>query len=376
MNCVGVQKKLLFYLDNELTLKEKQAVESHLVDCPACQEELQALLKTRNLLSEGFQALSSETAPLWSWVELEQRLVRLKEEKVSFIKIRIKSFTSWQPSWKPILSGVLAVVLIISSVVLVPKLTTSSPEVKARDLARDTPEVIALAGGELSTMEAEVSSTMGYVLTSSTSGDSNLAYVDLQKGSVVRLFRITITPLTAEDKAQAVSIAKADLNTQRILESGGTISDIFPLPPRLRLDIIDGQPVIWTEGVLVVVVLKLNNLMWFAKIDLSDGNVLDISMIAAPILTQQTEQPAGSYSKEELIDMAKSDSRVSALLEQGAEVAHAAVGRGKMAMSGAIILKLGGEVWSVSIDLNTHTVTRVELIPETRHSKSNIFIPE
>jgi hypothetical protein len=217
---------------------------------------------------------------------------------------------------------------------------------------------------------------MGYVLTSSTSGDSNLAYVDLQKGSVVRLFRITITPLTAEDKAQAVSIAKADLNTQRILESGGTISDIFPLPPRLRLDIIDGQPVIWTEGVLVVVVLKLNNLMWFAKIDLSDGNVLDISMIAAPILTQQTEQPAGSYSKEELIDMAKSDSRVSALLEQGAEVAHAAVGRGKMAMSGAIILKLGGEVWSVSIDLNTHTVTRVELIPETRHSKSNIFIPE
>lgn len=375
MNCKDIQNKLLFYLDNELTLKEKQVIEFHLTGCAACRKELEALSKTQDLLSQGFEKLSSKTAPLWSWVELEQRITRLNKEAASrtrSITTGVKSFISWQPSWKPVISGLLAVALITSSIVFIPRLMAPPPEVQASEIAADTPEIVALTAGEPSATETKVSGTTGYVLSLSTSGESNLAYVDLQRSSVTRLFIISVPPLTEDDKTLAASIAKTDPNAGKILENGGIISDLFPLPPRLRLDVVNGQPVIWTEGVMVGAVLRVNNLMWLARIDLGEGKVMDVSMVAPPIPTRHTESVA-PYTKEELVEMAKSDSRVSALLEQSAEVVHVAIGRGKMASNGAIILKLGDEVWSVRIDLNTKTVTRFEPVPKAKHGKSNVF---
>lgn len=378
MNCKDVTERLLFYLDNELDAKAREALEIHVAECPACQKELQALSTTRDLLVRGFQTALPKAAPVWAWIELEQRLAGASRDKVSRAKsltTKAKSLVSWPPRWKPILSGVLVLVLVISSAVFIPRNEFSSLEAEASEIAGDTPEVMALAGGEPSARETKVSGAMGYVLSVSASGDSNLAYVDLREDTVVRLFRIPVLPLTEEDRRQAISIAWADRNAKRILENGGAISDMFPLPSRLRLDIVDDQPVVWAEGILVGEVLKLNNLMWLARIDLTEMKVVDVSMVTPSTIPSRFERPPALHSKEELLEMAKSDTRVSALLAEGAEVAHVALGRGKMAMSGAIILKHNDEFWSVRVDLKTHAVTRVELIPEARHGKSNIFNP-
>jgi hypothetical protein len=83
-----------------------------------------------------------------------------------------------------------------------------------------------------------------------------------------------------------------------------------------------------------------------------------------------------TYSQEELVEIAKSDNRVEALLDRGAEVTHMGIGRGKMAGMAAVILRLGEEVWSVRIDLDTRAVTSVGLIPKAKHGKANVFNPE
>jgi|GEM_PF-2559787 len=379
MNCKSVRERLLFYLDSELAAKEKQAVELHLAACPACQKELEALSATQGMLRQAAEAVSTKAAPHWVWFELRQRLALLGKTRPAVshgVLSRLKASVSGQPIWKPLLAGAISLAVIVSAVISIPRVMGPSPEVLASDIASDAPEIRALAGGEPQVDAAKASGGIGYVLTHSTAGESNLAYVDLTKGTVIRVFMLTVPPLTEEDKVTSVNIARSDPNIQRILYSGGTIStgEMFPLPPQLRLEIINGQPVVWSEGVLVGAVLRMNSLVWVARIDLGEGKVIDVSMVSPP--QYPTQQPAMAYSEEELVEIAKSDNRVEALLDRGAEVTHVGIGRGKMAGTAAVILRLGEEVWSVRIDLDSRTVTSVGLIPKAKHGKANVFNPE
>jgi len=379
MNCKSVRERLLFYLDSELAAKEKQAVELHLAACPACHKELESLSATQGMLRQAAEAVSTKAAPHWVWFELRQRLASLRKTRPagsSRVLSRLKASVSGQPIWKPILAGAISLAVIVSAVISIPRVMGPSPEVLASNIASDAPEIRALAGGEPQVDAAKASGGIGFVLTHSTAGESNLAYVDLAKGTVIRVFMLTVPPLTEEDKVTSVNIARSDPNVQRILYSGGTISmgEMFPLPPTLRLEVIDGQPVVWSEGVLVGAVLRMNSLVWVARIDLGEGKVIDVSMIAPP--QYPTQQPAVTYSQEELVEIAKSDNRVEALLDRGAEVTHVGIGRGKMAGTAAVILRLGEEVWSVRIDLDSRTVTGVGLIPKAKHGKANVFNPE
>jgi hypothetical protein len=66
---------------------------------------------------------------------------------------------------------------------------------------------------------------------------------------------------------------------------------------------------------------------------------------------------------------------VSFLLDRGAEIAHVATGSRRMANTGAVILKLGDDIWSARIDLDTRAVLHVELVPKAKHGKSDLFNP-
>jgi hypothetical protein len=376
MNCKKVQMNLLFYLDNELTNGEKQTVEMHLSGCSACRKELQVLAKTQGMLINGLAKYSSESAPVWSWIVLEQRLSKLDKAKTGNNKnllTSIKTFINWQPRWKPVLSGLLITALVAGCTIGIPILLTPSAGIQASQLAVNTPEITALSGGQPSNIETKVSGNTGYVLCESNTGESNLAFVDLQKKSVAKLFIIDVPPLTDEDKTQATGIIQADFNAGNILKNGGIISSLYPLQSHLKLDVIDNQPVIWTRSVTVGAILKVNDLQWLAKIDLGSHKVIDFSKIPPAAMFVPDSQLPPPYSREELIEIAKSDSRVSALCEDGAEVTRTAVGHKEMASSGAVILKLGDNVWSVRVDLNTRTVTRVELVPKAKNDKSNVF---
>ncbi len=52
MNCTDTQKVLDNYLDGDLITKDKQAIEAHLQQCTACQQELDDAKVTRRMLSD------------------------------------------------------------------------------------------------------------------------------------------------------------------------------------------------------------------------------------------------------------------------------------------------------------------------------------
>ncbi|HSW56788.1 MAG TPA: zf-HC2 domain-containing protein [Dehalococcoidales bacterium] len=378
MNCKNILNRLLSYLDNELAASEKQAVEIHLTACSTCQKELEALTATRGMINQTAETVTKKTAPPWIWFELRQRLDQLSKTRPGIpgrVLSRIKASVSGGPIWKPAMACVLTLIVFISVAWLIAGLIGPSPEALASNIVCDSPEVRALARGEPQVDAAKVSGDKGYVLTHSASGEANLALVDLAKGSVVRVFVISLPPLTEEEKITSGNIARSDQNIQRILDNGGKISpnEMFPLPPVLRLEIIDGQPVVWSEGILVGTVLRVNNLVWVARINLGEGEVMDVSMVTQ--LQGHVRSPEAEFSREKLVEITKTDAFVTGLLDMGAEVTHAGIGRGKMANTAAVILKLNEEIWSVRIDLDNQAVTSVELIPRAKHGKANIFSP-
>jgi len=370
MNCKDVNKKLLFYLDDELTESEKQSVEFHLATCPSCRRELEGLATTQNLLQQGFQALDTKTVPSWRWVELEQRLAELNECKTtcfSRILSGVKSFVTWQPIWKPALSGVLASAIIISSVLFVPRLWEPSPEEKASLIAAGDPEVEALIQGQPSVQEARASGTTGYVVNQGPSGESYLALVDLQSGTISRLLRLSTPPLSEEEKTGIINIARTGLDIQRLLDRGGSIDGVYLISPIYRLELLDEEPHIWFEGIKAEVVLRAEGQTWLARVDIRESRTLYIS--------QPTPQPQpfihinAPYSMEELVNIAKSDIKVAELFEQDAKVISVVTGDSEMADKGVLVLKLGDEVAVVRIDLTTETVTAVETVPTARWEK-------
>jgi len=379
MNCKEVKEKLLFYLDDELDGKERQAVERHLTTCAYCREELEALSETQSILKRSFESISSRNAPVWAWAELESRLAmtdNISPTLISQVVSIIRGFLSWKPRWKPVLTGILTIVLIVTSAFCISNAFSPTAEAKASEIVNDTPEVRALADGTPVVEAIKVFGTNAYVLSNGSSGESNLAYVDLKEGVVTRLFRLTVPPFTETDKSEVIDIANADPDVQQILSSGGRMTDVYQLAPRLRLEIIDGKPAVWSEGILANAVLKLGERKWIARVNVSEGKVISVSELSTTPHPPDSNKPVDPpYSKEELIEIAEADARVSFLLDRGAEIAHVATGSRRMANTGAVILKLGDDIWSARIDLDTRAVLHVELVPKAKHGKSDLFNP-
>jgi hypothetical protein len=370
MNCKDVNSKLIFYLDNELSESEKQSVELHLANCAVCRQEVEALAGTQHLLRQGFQALDAETVPSWKWVELEQCLAAQNERKTTYfsrIMYGVKSFVSWQPVWKSALSGVLVIAIIISSVLFVPRLWEPTPEETATLIAADDPEVEALIQGQPSIQEARASDTTGYVVNQGPSGESYLAYIDLQSGTISRLLRLTTPPLSEEEKTRIINIARTGIDIQRLLDRGGSIDGVYLISPLYRLELLEEEPHIWFEGIMAEVVLRAEGQTWLARVDIRESRALYIS--------QPTPQPEpfvhinASYSMEELVNIAKSDIKAAELFEQSAQVISVVTGDRGMADKGVLVLKLGDEVAVVRIDLPTETVTAVEKVPTASWEK-------
>jgi len=86
-NCKLIEKKLIFYIDNELNVNESALVKAHLEKCPSCQCLLNQLGECLNLIEEDklketnpfFQARLMEKIksqdkklPVWSWIPKKQ----------------------------------------------------------------------------------------------------------------------------------------------------------------------------------------------------------------------------------------------------------------------------------------------------------------
>jgi hypothetical protein len=119
---------------------------------------------------------------------------------------------------------------------------------------------------------------------------------------VTRLFRLTVPPFTETDKSEVIDIANADPDVQQILSSGGRMTDVYQLAPRLRLEIIDGKPAVWSEGILANAVLKLGERKWIARVNVSEGKVISVSELSTTPHPPDSNKPVDTpYSKEELM---------------------------------------------------------------------------
>nr|WP_186737769.1 zf-HC2 domain-containing protein [Spirosoma utsteinense] len=116
MNCDGVNDKLPDWLSDELSLTERAAVDAHLAQCPACQQELAA---TRQVWQRMGAVTTPEPSPemrtqfytmLHSFDEAEQAV------RKSTWGTRIDSLRQW---WTPQLAGRVAFSFLLLSLGLV-----------------------------------------------------------------------------------------------------------------------------------------------------------------------------------------------------------------------------------------------------------------
>ena len=81
-SCSAVSKLLEKYFDQEVTDEEKSVVETHLLDCQACQEVLRSMEELRNLVRAPVEEAVQKEDFQWIWQKIE-RGIRL-EERPSF----------------------------------------------------------------------------------------------------------------------------------------------------------------------------------------------------------------------------------------------------------------------------------------------------
>ena len=79
MNCTEVSELLTAYLDNEVTQKERQEIESHLAGCPRCRKELEELRSAQKILRRALKNQADDANPpphSWTRLDLGQDLQR------------------------------------------------------------------------------------------------------------------------------------------------------------------------------------------------------------------------------------------------------------------------------------------------------------
>lgn len=110
MKCKDLEKLLPLYLDNELTVAQKQVVEEHLKTCLSCAATLSRLKKVSTLLAQvpQLEVSSSLQARLYA-------IPALTQEKVS-AGTKVSRLLGWllSPSLQTVLAAVSIVLVIIS----------------------------------------------------------------------------------------------------------------------------------------------------------------------------------------------------------------------------------------------------------------------
>ncbi|MBE3581915.1 MAG: zf-HC2 domain-containing protein [Thermoanaerobacteraceae bacterium] len=94
MKCRQAKKLLSPYLDDELSAKEKAALEEHLRDCPACQAELGRLRK----ISEGLKGIYREVKPPPDF--LDRVMARIEEIEKGGAYHPAEGKARWVGGWR------------------------------------------------------------------------------------------------------------------------------------------------------------------------------------------------------------------------------------------------------------------------------------
>ncbi|MCD4753430.1 MAG: zf-HC2 domain-containing protein [Anaerolineaceae bacterium] len=87
MKCQELMEQLTAYLDGEVAFSERTLIQAHLTKCNLCQEELAALSKTQNRISQTLHVRAAQAVPSpQAWNHLQVRLAREARPSLSWLQ--------------------------------------------------------------------------------------------------------------------------------------------------------------------------------------------------------------------------------------------------------------------------------------------------
>jgi len=133
MNCKKIRQLLLSYLDNEVSPKEREAIEAHLSVCSGCRNELETLAETQRQLRQGLTVIAARASSSpHVWSAIKARLGRQHERTVPIlgaVKSRVRGVAAGlmsRPAWQKSLAYQLAIVLVAGLCLGIPALLGQS----------------------------------------------------------------------------------------------------------------------------------------------------------------------------------------------------------------------------------------------------------
>jgi len=302
MTCKDVKHLLLSYLDDEVSLEERKAIEAHLSVCPSCEDELEALASTQQQLRQAYKAMLTGASPSsYVWATIKEQLVREEHRKVSILDLvkskmkgRVETLKLRQPVWKVALASVLALALILTLCLVIPSLLSQSFEAKAKDIVMKNATVQALvaeAGFSITGLTPKVTTpevtgwmrpewydrpvtpvqlvnkkdgmVVAYVIVEEETED----VIWLNVPSLGKVGYMPSEPPSPEGWDEtAVEIAKADAEVQQMLDSGAEIGEVLT---RIALEEEDEHRFAWVE------LLQVEK-SWMVEVDLTERKVVRI----------------------------------------------------------------------------------------------------
>jgi hypothetical protein len=113
-SCSALSKLLEKYFDQEMTDEEKSVVETHLLDCQACQDVLRSMEELRHLVRAPVEEAVQKEDFQWIWQKIE-RGIRLEERPTFWENLRSRLQISplfQKKVWIPAVA--VAIILIIT----------------------------------------------------------------------------------------------------------------------------------------------------------------------------------------------------------------------------------------------------------------------
>jgi hypothetical protein len=276
MNCKQAQKLLTRYLEEELKETTLAEFKRHLDNCPRCREELAALAYTRKRLRQTLKQMTAGVAPSTHAVGAYGHtplLPRLEEEIKPALFQRLRRQKAF---------ALAAAILLISLGIVFAIFPGPPLEARVAAIADADPHLQNIlgagrikAGGILLTGRSQGLLILLIERNEDFQEVQITATVDLQKKQVVKIEEDTCSPLTGEEKAWALQIARNDPAGQDLLLKNVVKNVVSAYPPLREGEVnTPGLP----AGRFARLVLENREdraQVWLVRVDLAAGKVVE-----------------------------------------------------------------------------------------------------
>ncbi|MDD5094172.1 MAG: anti-sigma factor [Dehalococcoidia bacterium] len=418
MKCQEVNKRLLAYLDGELTSGERQEIKSHLDTCLQCRQELESASATVNQLQQAFEVATMEAVPSPQvWARIKQKLSteeklnpvipdRRKSRKRGTI-IMIKNFIWRQPKWRIAITGAMVLTLIVALALILPSSPGKPGTALAAEIALNSPEVkAALGGGEVKAIQATISEGEGLVVCVADMQPPIIVKVDLKSRKVTEITDAPLPELTEAETKAAIDIAKSDPTAQIMLDKMGetlgqtvsiTSAKAFPCFVSGTVETKGGEIKLLPKPRMAIVEFELSKNLGLnlirVTVDLDAQRVIEAGIysdqdaknpnigISVAVPTDSGQPPTDEEAKIVARGLINEDPIFKALLNQGFSILDDRIivfrsdnrldtekgGSVVISTPGSAIMEItkGEEKWIVMVDLVQKQIRWVQ-IPEAR----------